>query len=185
MRVIGGRQQWKIWATLLLMTANWGLEAKKWQLANRILQPLSFWQSFKAVLTGTAIAAFTPNRMGEYFGRILYIEEGKRTRSIALTVVGSIAQFVVTLVFGIAGICYLEWHLHQHADTAHLFQQASLSVLLLIVSVGLVLLLIFYFRLPGMVRKMAEWGKLMQYVKVLKDLPRTILLQILCLYLER
>ena len=36
-----------------------------------------------------------------------------------------------------------------------------------------------------MVRKMAEWGKLMQYVKVLKDLPRTILLQILCLSFAR
>ena len=168
---------------MLFMAVNWGLEAKKWQLSNRVLQSLSFWQSFKAVLTGTAIAAFTPNRMGEYFGRVLYIEEGKRTRSIALTIVGSMAQFVVTLVFGMVGVFYLEWHLH--SDTTHLFQQTSLNILLGVVSVGLLFLLIFYFRLPGMVRKLSGWGKFSQYVKILKDLPPTMLLQILCLSFAR
>jgi uncharacterized membrane protein YbhN (UPF0104 family) len=184
-QAISGPQQWKIWATLLLMTVNWGLEAKKWQLTNRMLQSLTFWQSFKAVLTGTAIAAFTPNRVGEYFGRMLYIEEGKRARSIALTIVGSLAQFAVTLVCGIAGILYLEWHLHHHTNVSHAFQQASLNLLLLIISGGLVLLLIFYFRLPGMVRKIAKWGKFTQYVKILMDLPLKVLLQILCLSFAR
>lgn len=167
------------------MFANWGIEAKKWQLANQLLQRLDFWKSFKAVLTGTAIAAFTPNRVGEYFGRMLYIEEENRTRSIALTIVGSIAQFAVTLVCGIAGIIYLEWQLHHQVTGAHGFQRTSLNFLLLIVSVGLILLLIFYFRLPHIVRKMTGTGKFMYYVKFLKDLPPATLIQILCLSFAR
>ena len=98
---------------------------------------------------------------------------------------GHLIMFAVTLIFGIAGVFYLEWHLHHHPNSTHMAQQTSLNLLLGFISAGVVLLLLFYFRLPGMVRKLAGWGKFMQYVKVLKDLPPRVLLQILCLSFAR
>ncbi|HEX4850476.1 MAG TPA: lysylphosphatidylglycerol synthase domain-containing protein, partial [Puia sp.] len=104
---ITGPGQWKLWATLILMPVNWGLECRKWQLAMHPLQPIPFWKALKATFTGVTIASFTPNRIGEYFGRILYVDEGKRTRAIGLTITCSLSQFLITLIAGLAGIIYL------------------------------------------------------------------------------
>ena len=185
---VAGPLQWKLWAAVLLMLVNWSLEARKWQLVNRSLQHVPFLQACKAVFAGLAIASFTPNRMGEYLGRILYIEEGKRVRSILLTIVGSIAQLTVTLVCGVVGIFYLQDFLHQHGSSDHVFLQTSLHLLLWGILLGVVLLLIFYFRLHWLVsltQKIDPSGKYMTFVKVLKDIPAPILLQILFLSFGR
>jgi hypothetical protein len=185
---IAGPLQWKLWATVLLMLVNWSLEAKKWQLANRSLQHVPFFQALKAVFAGLAIASFTPNRMGEYLGRVLYIEEGKRIRSIALTIVGSIAQLSVTLVCGVVGIFYLQEFMHQPGSSDHAFLQTSLHILLGGILFCVVLLLLFYFRLHWLVsltQKIDPSGRYMAFVKVLKDIPAAILLQILFLSFGR
>jgi hypothetical protein len=101
-----GVNSWKTYLVVLLMFANWGVEALKWQWLIRPLQSISFANAFKAVFAGTSFAANTPNRVGEYFGRMIYIEEGKRLQSIPLTVTGSFSQLIVTLVAGSIGLCF-------------------------------------------------------------------------------
>ncbi|HTQ28957.1 MAG TPA: lysylphosphatidylglycerol synthase domain-containing protein, partial [Puia sp.] len=98
---IRGEGWWRIGLVVLLMIFNWGLEAQKWRLALKTLQPISFGRALKAVLTGVTIGSFTPNRTGEYLGRVLYIEESKRLRAILLSVVCSMAQLLTTLAMGI------------------------------------------------------------------------------------
>ena len=99
-----GAASWKIILVVLLMFINWGLEARKWQVAIRRIQHISFFTAFQAVFSGTTLAFFTPNRMGEYFGRIWYIDKGKRIQAISLTIVCSISQLLITLSGGIAGL---------------------------------------------------------------------------------
>src|SRR3982751_3837388 len=89
---LSGEQSWKFWVILVLMLVNWGVEARKWQVLMRPLQKISWWKAYRATLTGLAFALNTPNRVGEYGGRVLYIEEGKRFRAISLTLVGSMSQ---------------------------------------------------------------------------------------------
>jgi len=89
----------------LLMLVNWGIEALKWRLLVRPVQPVSFGQAFKAVLSGVSFSISTPNRVGEYLGRMLYMPEGKRLRIVALTLIGSCAQLLVTLWVGT--LCFL------------------------------------------------------------------------------
>ena len=62
------------------MLLNWGIEARKWQMVVSKNSPVSFNTSFKAIFAGNALAFFTPNRTGEYFGRMLYLESGKEDR---------------------------------------------------------------------------------------------------------
>ncbi|HZH00455.1 MAG TPA: lysylphosphatidylglycerol synthase domain-containing protein [Flavisolibacter sp.] len=88
---------------ILLMVLNWGLEAAKWKMSVAVIHPLSFIQSFKAVLTGVSFAVSTPNRVGEYVGRMLYMPEGKRLKVIAITLVGSMSQILVTFYLGLLG----------------------------------------------------------------------------------
>src|SRR5688572_20282533 len=52
-QVFDGNLKWLILPVLLLMLVNWGLEARKWQLALRNLQQLSFIKAFKATFTGS------------------------------------------------------------------------------------------------------------------------------------
>ncbi len=97
-------QKWKIILAVVLVFANWGIEAFKWRLLMQSLQKMSFIKAFKATLAGTSFAANTPNRMGEYFGRMIYVEEGKRLQSISLTITGSFSQLIISLIAGCIGL---------------------------------------------------------------------------------
>lgn len=93
---------------ILLMMMNWWLEAMKWRLLIQHLEPISMWRSMKAVLSGVTIAIFTPNRVGEYGGRVFHLNQADRIDAALLTIVGSYAQLVVTITTGIiAGIFFI------------------------------------------------------------------------------
>jgi len=91
-----------------LMVVNWVLESRKWQILVSSVEKVSLFTAVKAVLSGLSFSLFVPNGIGEYFGRIVYMHEGNRLKSVALTVVGSIAQMLVTFAAGLAGLIYLK-----------------------------------------------------------------------------
>ena len=80
-----GAMAWKFWAVILLAFVNWGLEARKWQVLVKPVQDMNFLRAYKSVLSGLTLSLNTPNRMGEYGGRILYIKEGGRLKAISLS----------------------------------------------------------------------------------------------------
>src|SRR6266704_2015862 len=90
-----GAGSWKLYAALLLMPVNWGLEARKWQVLLKSLERISFFTSFRAILSGVAFSINTPNRVGEYGGRIVYVQDGHRWKAVALTIIGSLSQLMV------------------------------------------------------------------------------------------
>jgi hypothetical protein len=90
-------------AVVLLAPLNMALEAMKWRQLISGFSNLSFWQTFKAVLAGTSIAIITPNRVGEYGGRVLFMEEGQGWKSVIATMVGSLAQLLALLSVGLVG----------------------------------------------------------------------------------
>ncbi|MET6998557.1 lysylphosphatidylglycerol synthase transmembrane domain-containing protein [Chitinophaga defluvii] len=91
---------------LLLMFCNWGLEARKWQKLVKPLEDISFLRSFSAILSGVSLSINTPNRIGEYGGRILYLSNRNKLKAIAATIVGSFSQLIVTIIFGLIGMIY-------------------------------------------------------------------------------
>ena len=182
-----GAQQWKLWLVLALMFVNWGLEARKWQLALRPVGGIPYRNAFKAVFTGAAVASFTPNRMGEYMGRILYIREGHRAQAIALTIACSMAQLMITLLVGLAGILYVGAAPHRALPVqSHL--PLALNILLGIVLVLLTSLTFIYFRLSrvtGVLLKIPGTQRFSAYLKVLENFDATILMRILFLSFGR
>jgi len=84
----------------LLMLVNWGIEALKWRVLVREVERLSFVRAYTAVIGGTSIGLITPNRVGEFAGRVLFLRPEHRVRGAFATVLGSIAQFVVTVLVG-------------------------------------------------------------------------------------
>ncbi len=89
--------------TLLLVFANWGIEAFKWQKVIAKVQSISIWFSIKAILIGVALSMLTPNRIGEYGGRVLLLSE-KKAASFVATLVGSLSQIVANICLGGIGM---------------------------------------------------------------------------------
>ncbi|WP_367865293.1 hypothetical protein [Pedobacter sp. WC2423] len=85
---------------LVLMLVNWGLEALKWKRLLRKIEKLSLWQSIESVFCGLTLAIFTPNRLGEYGGRVFFLSPKRRIIGVVAMAVGNIGQMVLTNIFG-------------------------------------------------------------------------------------
>jgi uncharacterized membrane protein YbhN (UPF0104 family) len=177
---------WKLIAVFLLMFLNWGIEARKWQLALAPVTNISFFTSFKAIFSGTTMAFFTPNRMGEYMGRILHVEERQRISSIALTIVCSMAQLMITLVAGTGGLLFVISTMKTALPDSNVI--FWINLLLYIVSACLLVLTIFYFRVSWLIKwveKIPRIERILNYIRVLDKFNATLLVWILSLSFTR
>ncbi|HVZ55887.1 MAG TPA: lysylphosphatidylglycerol synthase domain-containing protein [Chitinophagaceae bacterium] len=183
-RTFGTRLVWNLWWVLGLMLVNWGLEAWKWQLVTRPVQSVSFLTAFKAVLSGLSVSVSTPNRMGEYLGRVLYMEEGNRLRTISLTILSSMSQLIITLAMGGIGLVCLLPAIY----SGELVSAFWVRVLLYTILAGLAALTLFYFRMGWLARWVSRLGKNSKYVYLLQAVGAvnaTLLWQLLSLSLLR
>ncbi|HXS37111.1 MAG TPA: lysylphosphatidylglycerol synthase transmembrane domain-containing protein [Flavipsychrobacter sp.] len=95
-----------IWLCVLLMPINLSIEARKWQLLVKSAQPISYKQAFLSYLAGIAISIVTPNRIGEYPGRILYLKRKNTFRLINVSILGAMSQLLSLFVLGVFGLTY-------------------------------------------------------------------------------
>ncbi len=187
-QVLGGAGILKLLLVFGLLFLNWGLEARKWQLALRPLGRVSLALSYRAIFSGATMAFFTPNRMGEYLGRMLYLEPGKRWSSISLTVVCSIAQLLTTLVVGATGLIFLRPVIAGAWEGSNIDIIFWINLLIAVVFAVATVLTIFYFRLSSLVRWAGAWRwmrKWVVYLRPLQAFNATILLRILSLSVSR
>jgi uncharacterized membrane protein YbhN (UPF0104 family) len=105
-QIVGSKTAW-FWLTLVLMPFNWGIETRKWLPLVRKVEPhFSFWKGYKSILTGITLSLFTPNRIGEYGGRILYVQPENHLKTFFATLIGTFAQQIVLISFGLFGLSY-------------------------------------------------------------------------------
>ena len=178
----------KFWLVIALVFLNWGLEARKWQLLVKDLQNIKFLAAYKAVLSGLTFSLNTPNRIGEYGGRILYIKEGNRLSAVSLSIAGSISQLIITLLAGCGGLIFLLSQKNYVNTVSHLdvfwLNLFSLKVLLVLSGVSTLILIIFFFKLSRVVRaveKFKRFQRFTKYVSVLDHLSAKVLLRLLSL----
>lgn len=119
----------------LLMPVNWLLEAFKWKTLTSQLESISATVSLKSVLAGITSSLFTPNRVGDFLGKIMSLKKENRNRGISLSFYGSYIQLLVTLVFGVIGLSLLKTKGIFHIPSCALILSyfiVILSILLLI-----------------------------------------------------
>jgi len=103
----------KLWflLCLILMPFNWLLEARKWQLLVKSFYSLDFKSALRGILSGLSIGIITPQRIGEYGGRILVLPSKYNWEGVSSTFLCSIAQNMVNVVLGLLGaIIFLQNH---------------------------------------------------------------------------
>jgi uncharacterized membrane protein YbhN (UPF0104 family) len=154
-RTATGKQLWKLLCMFGLTWVNWGLETAKWQIALRPVQSIGYFKAYKAILAGTCIASFTPNRVGEYLGRMLFLDPGNKVVSVAPTILCSMAQMLVTLVAGTVGV-YLYSTLPALLIPDWLSPELFRPAVWLTAISGVCLALV-YFRFDPMVKWINKW----------------------------
>lgn len=91
---------WPLVLVLLLMFVNWLLDAMKWKYLIKKEEEVTLWLSIKAVFLGITVSIFTPNRVGEFGGRVFCLEKADRIKAVLITILGNVAQLLATTIFG-------------------------------------------------------------------------------------
>ncbi len=160
---VSSAQRWWLPLAIALMPLNWLVETLKWQPFMHRYQPLTLWQGFQGVLTGVSFTMFTPHQLGEYGGRLLFVQPEHRWKAIMINVVGSWAQYLVAVVAGLIGVLLL------------LGQSLSLPPIMLrygalLVGAGLPLLLAGYFQM----HRILPWARRIPLLHRLRPFVRDV-----------
>lgn len=89
-----------LFPVICLMFINWSVEALKWKLIVERIEKLTFKKSLKAIFSGVMFGSFTPNRLGEPAGRVLFLQRKSRFSAVFATFIGSFSQLLTTLILG-------------------------------------------------------------------------------------
>jgi hypothetical protein len=146
------------------MFINWGLEVVKWQLLISPLERFSFYRAVKSVLAGCSITMLTPNRIGEYGGRIMYVQERNRLKAISLSILGSMSQLTVTMFMGTVGFIFLKYFSDAGTELNSFTWFLNLAILYISFGVTVILLLI-YFRVHSFIKLLSRIKTLQSFVK--------------------
>lgn len=171
----------------VLMLLNWGLEARKWQILAGKVQTISYWNAYKAILSGQAFAFNTVNRSGDFIGRILYLEEGNRLRAVGLSLIGSMSQILVTFSFGFVSLLILRFTLLNSQAILPGLSVFWLDAFLIVLVPGVLLFGILYFNVALVIKWIERIPFVNKYKFFLekmenlhnKDLTRILLLSLL------
>jgi hypothetical protein len=99
-----------LWLGLILMPLNLAIESFKWKMLASSAQPINFFKAFRSFLSGLAFSFLTPNRIGEYPGRIIYLRPKNTIRLVSVSALGIFSQFLTLFLFGIMGLVYYNFH---------------------------------------------------------------------------
>lgn len=89
-----------IFLAILLMFVQWGTEAIKWRLMFRSAFNMPWGLAFRSVFSGLAFSIITPNRVGEFAGRVIYLPLQFRMKGTAFTFISNLGQLLITLLAG-------------------------------------------------------------------------------------
>lgn len=136
---------------LILMPLNWLFETQKWLALMRKIESISYYQALKVVLVGLSFSLFTPNRVGEYGGRVMMVSQENRLYAVWATMVGISSQWIVLVVGG--------WWALMVAFYLNLISISFtiLSSLIAIGGIASIFLLVIYFNLKKLVQYSARF----------------------------
>lgn len=87
----------------ILMLANWSFEAIKWKILIKPFYQITFSNAFKSIWSGVSTALSTPNRFGDFIGKISHIPKDYRKKGLISSFYGSYSQWLITMVMGWVG----------------------------------------------------------------------------------
>jgi len=174
-----GESRTRLLASVLaftLLIPNYVLEARKWQVLLAPRLKISLFASLRGVLAGLTVSLFTPNRVGEFGGRVLFLPPRHRPAGVLLALVGSHSRFILTLAFGGMALLIVD----PTADYINIDARWAAGVCFAVA----LALSVAYFRI-GWVANLRALSSLKRWTEALASLPSLTLLHALWLSLLR
>jgi len=154
---------WLLVLVVLLMPLNWFLEAAKWRYIVSAKEQISFPLAVKAIFAGASVSSLSPNRIGDFLGRVFVLKKTSFLQGAFITLIGSFAQTLISLIIGFLAFAYLEYYDPNAANTNNF-------LLLSIPAIIIVLILYVYFKISVLSRIIPKsWRKIRTYVKILSQ----------------
>ncbi|MCX6291322.1 MAG: lysylphosphatidylglycerol synthase domain-containing protein [Bacteroidetes bacterium] len=125
-----GRKGFLLLIVFLFMILNWSVEALKWKWMISKIEHVSFIKSLEAVFSGLTISFFTPNRVGEYAGRIFHLETADKMKATLITVIENLSQLLVTVI---AGSVSLVFYIHYFVNMNNYFFAGTVVLIIVFV----------------------------------------------------
>lgn len=147
-----------------LMLINWVLEAQKWKFLIRNVENLPLATAIKSTLAGLSFGLLTPNRMGNFVGKILYLHPENRVSGTLFALYGNLSQMITTFLFG--SFCFLFTYEHYYSHIN--FLMAGLPLLF---SIGLLFLFLFPGQLKWPFLNRIFSNEILNSVQLLSDFP--------------
>ena len=168
---------------VLMMFINWMLESLKWKFMIRKIEAISFFTSLRAIFSGITVSSFTPNRIGEYGGRVFCLEKSDRIQAVFITILCSMAQLLTTIIFGSFAFFILH---EQFLDDQYFIIEIS-SFSLLVLFTFNILFVLAYFNVASLIKfllKFSFFNFLRKYINIIslfntRDLLITFLFSVL------
>ena len=160
--------------TFFLMFVNWGLEAWKWKLLVSSLEKISFGVSLKSVFSGVTVSIFMPNRVGEFAGRIFFLEKANKIEATLKNFVGSAMQLFMTFSIGLVAMFYLLRLFDANWDLSE--NQFRVAIGCIIAAFIFLIVLFFINRSRNVFSP-----KIQSYLKAVFDINRKDLFVVFCL----
>ena len=133
----------------ILIPINWFLEAEKWKKLVSKFQYISISTACKSVLSGIITGFFTPNRIGDLIGRLMYLDKNNKAKGFTVSIVNSLTQNLIICFYGLpAAILFF-------FDRNELMNKSVMSYLLFLLAFCLVFGLI-YFLTPSIYCKISS-----------------------------
>lgn len=167
-----GSQSWKFILVVLLLGANFGVEAFKWKVLVNSVQKVSFGKAMKATLSGHALVFNSINRLGESAARSLYLDDGHRLKGMAISMVGSMSLIIVNFVMGLLGMLYMRFFI---LDATHHLEGLSmfwLTGLMSVLCFGTILLVVMYYKLSWLIRLLEKIPFVARYRFVVENMEK-------------
>jgi uncharacterized membrane protein YbhN (UPF0104 family) len=183
-----GSQSWKLYAVIALMFLNWGIESVKWKLLISHVMHVSFLTAVKMVISGVSFTMITPNRMGEFVGRVLYVPDGQRIKAATLVIISSTSQLIVTLLSGGIGLLFLKKYLLNHTQLLHGLNAVWINIICYGTFAAIIGMCMFYFRISWLVRlieKIPQLQRFAYFIQPLDNISATELFKVMFLSILR
>ncbi|MXV17900.1 lysylphosphatidylglycerol synthase domain-containing protein [Hufsiella ginkgonis] len=181
-RIIDNLAEWHVKATLgaviSLMLVNWTLESFKWKFLVSRIEAISTWKAIESVFCGLTWAVFTPNRIGEYGGRVFFLSPRKRIFGIFAMGVGSAGQMVITNLLG--GLALL-WFITRFVELDNVLLHYAVAFLTFVFCA---FFLLFYFNIrlvASLLNAIRFLKPFRKFFKVLASYPMHELLRVFLL----
>lgn len=172
---------------VVLIPVNLVLESYKWKLLITKLEKVSLRNATKAVLAGISVSMFMPNRVGDYLGRVFILKKADRIQAALITMLGSMAQFLTTILFGIVASAIFIRKLLLHFNLMNFWTYSGVIITALLVMAMLVFAYVNFSSFSVIIKKISGkiYFKIERYVKIFAWYKSDLLIKVLVLSIFR